>query len=149
MGAGFRARETVVEISYTPLNGYPGDIGQVYEGGGEYEDSDWATKTRAEYCIDDAVINAVKRHREKGGYEVVTQGYILTTGNLWKGPIEEFNLVVDKADPAEGIENLDLVAFCPLEAKKISETQFAWHALNFVPDRHMRVLYYNFYDYEP
>ncbi|HEV2518568.1 MAG TPA: DUF4424 family protein [Devosia sp.] len=144
----FAPGETVVEISYAPLNGYPSDYGQVYEGGGEYDDPETVAAIRAEYCIDDAVLNAVQRQKAQGGYEVVTQGYVLTTGNFWKGPIEEFNLVVDKADPAEGMKNLDLVAFCPLEAKKISDTQFAWHASNFEPDRDMRVLYYSFYDFE-
>ena len=140
---------TVVEISYVPLNGSPSDYGQRFEGGGEYDDPEMVAATAAEYCLDDAVLGAVKRHKAKGGYEVVTQGYILTTGNMWKGPIEEFNLIVDKSDPADGMKNLDLVAFCPLDARKISDTQFAWHASDFEPDRDMRVLYYSFFDYEP
>lgn len=144
----FAPGETVVEISYTPLNGYPSDYGQRYEGGGEYDDPQTVAETEAEYCIDDAVLNAVKRQQAKGGYEVVTQGYILTTGNFWKGPIEEFNLIVDKDDTREDGDDLDLVAFCPLEAKKINATQFAWHASNFEPERDMRVLYYSFYDIE-
>jgi hypothetical protein len=144
----FAPGETVVEISYAPLNGYPGDYGQVYEGGGEYDDPETVAAIKAEYCIDDAVLEAVQRHKAKGGYEVVTQGYVLTTGNFWKGPIEEFNLVVDKADPAEGMKSLDLVAFCPLEARKISATRFGWHVSNFEPDRDMWVLYYRFFDYQ-
>lgn len=144
----FAPGKTVVEIGYVPLNGYPGDIGQSFEGGGEYDDPAFVAERSAEYCIDDAMVAAIKKRKGAGGYEVVTQGYTLTTGNYWKGPIGEFNLVVDKADAAEGMDDLDLVAFCPLEAKKFSDTQFRWSARDFEPKRDISVVYYQFYDVE-
>jgi hypothetical protein len=103
-------------------------------------------ETTEQYCIDKGVIDAIHRHDAKGSYEVTTQGYITTTGNMWKGPIEEFNLIVDKADTFEGMEPSDLVAFCPLDAKKISDTQFKWTAKNYEPTRDIDVVYYRFYD---
>lgn len=144
----FAPGTTEVEISYVPLNGYPGDIGQTYEGGGEYDDAKTVAANNAGYCIDDAMVKAIKRRAEKGGYEVVTQGYVTTSGNFWKGPIEEFNLTVDKHDTGEGMTDADLVAFCPLEAKKVSDTQFRWSTTNYEPTRDISVVYYNFYQYE-
>jgi hypothetical protein len=143
----FAPGKTEVEISYVPLNGYPSDFGQIYEGGGEYDEPARVKEVADEYCLDDTMVKAVKRRAEKGGYEVVTQGYVTTTGNFWKGPIEEFNLIVDKHDTGEGMKDAELVAFCPLEANKISPTQFAWTAKDFEPKRDVRVLYYSFYSY--
>ena len=144
----FAPGQTEVEISYVPLNGYPGDIGQTYEGGGEYDDPAYVKERTEQYCIDDAVIRAIKKHDPKGTYEVVTQGYVTTTGNFWKGPIEEFNLIVGKHDTGEGMKDADLVAFCPLVAKKINATQFQWTAKDFEPSRDISVVYYAFYDNE-
>ena len=144
----FAPGTTEVEISYVPLNGYPSDIGGYYEGGREYDDPVGVQEYATRYCIDDSVIGAIKKHEAQGSYEVVTQGYVTTTGNFWKGPIEEFNLIVDKHDTGEGMEDADLVAFCPLEARKISPTQFQWTAKDFEPAKDISVVYYNFYDIE-
>lgn len=144
----FAPGATEVEISYVPLNGYPGDIGQTYEGGGEYDDPETVKVTNSWYCIDDAMVKAIQRRKAKGGYEVTTQGYVTTSGNFWKGPIEEFNLIVDKHDSGEGMQDAALVAFCPLEAKKISDTQFRWSATNYEPARDIGVVYYSFYSSE-
>jgi hypothetical protein len=146
----FAPGKTEVEISYVPLNGYPSDIGGMYEGGGESDDPEAVKVNSAEYCIDDAMVKAIERRKDKEntGYEVVTQGYVTTSGNFWKGPIEEFNLTVDKHDTGEGMEDADMVAFCPLEAKKVSDTQFQWSAKNYEPERDISVVYYDFYNYE-
>jgi len=144
----FAPGQTEVEISYVPLNGYPGEIGQSYEGGGEYDDPVYVKERKDQYCIHDSLINAIKKHRAQGSYEVVTQGYVTTTGNFWKGPIEEFNLIVDKYDSGEGMRDADLVAFCPLEAKKIGPTQFQWTAKDFEPSNDISVVYYSLYNYE-
>lgn len=141
----FAPGATEVEISYVPLNGYPGDIGQRFEGGGEFDDPESVKVTSFWYCIDDAMVRAIKKRKENSGYEVVTQGYITTSGNFWKGPIEEFNLVVDKRDTGDGMTDADLVAFCPLEAKKINDTQFKWSTTNYEPERDISVVYYSFY----
>jgi len=145
----FAPGETEVEISYVPLNGYPGDIGGTYEGGAEYDDPKTVKVNNFWYCIDDAMVKAIQKRKAKGdtGYEVVTQGYITTSGNFWKGPIEEFTLTVDKHDTAEGMTDAALVAFCPLDAKKVSDTQFQWSTTNYEPERDISVVYYSFYNY--
>ncbi len=144
----FAPGTTEVEISYVPLNGYPSGIGQTYEGGGEYDDPETVKANNFWYCIDDAIVKAIQKRKEMASYEVVTQGYVTVSGNFWKGPIEEFNLIVDKRDTGEGMKDADLVAFCPLEAKKISDTQFRWSTTNYEPERDISVVYYSFHDYE-
>ena len=70
----------------------------------------------------------------QGKYEPSRIGYVLKTAQFWNGPIGKFRLVVDKEKP----ENL--VAFCPVDSKKISPTQFEWTATNFVPERDLEVV---------
>jgi hypothetical protein len=66
----------------------------------------------------------------------LTLGYVLKTARYWNGPIGKFRLVVDKEKPDH------LVAFCPLQSKKISPTQFEWTATNFAPDRDVEVVFF-------
>lgn len=144
----FTPLENTLSVTYTPLNGYPGDIGQTYEGVAytdeDAEPSPFATDTAMEYCIDDSLRAAIQKRTDAGQYyEVVTQGYIVKTAQYWHNTMDEFVLTVDKADPDVG--NFDLVAFCPLGAKKISDTQFQWTATNYWADRDIAVVYYKFY----
>jgi hypothetical protein len=141
----FAPGETQVEISYAPLNGYPSDIGTIYEGQGP-ADAPLQRSAALEYCIDDGVRAAIKKRTDAGqGSEVVTQGYIVKTAQYWHNSIEEFTLTVDKADPLLG-EAFALVAFCPPDAKKISDTQFRGSASDFWADSDIAVVYYHFYD---
>lgn len=145
-----------LSIKYVPLNGYPGDIGFAYEGGdpdaAEYLAegevlSPFPTENEIEYCIDDELKAAIKRRKDAGEYyEVVTQGYIVKTAQYWHNTMDEFVLTVDKADKDVG--NFDMVAFCPLGARKISDTQFQWTANNYWADRDIAVVYYKFYGSE-
>jgi hypothetical protein len=131
----FSADRTEVEIRYRPLTGSPGDFGDRFETG---ESAD-------EYCVDDAMRTAIQSRKDKGQhYEPLTLGYVLTTAKNWSGPIGEFNLTVSKADDSGAAADI-LVAFCPLEAKKVSPTEFKWSARNFEPDRDLKVVYYYFY----
>ena len=41
--------------------------------------------------------------------------------------------------------SFELVAFCPLEAEKITQTQFRWSVENYWADQDIAVVYYNFY----
>lgn len=138
-----------MEVRYVPLNGYYADIGTAYEGGDpqgeDAEQSLYIEPTiRAEYCIDDGLIKALKKRREAGDtYEVVVNGFDLKApGNLY---IDKFSLTVDKADPAMG-GTFAYVAFCPTGAEKISDTAFRWSVDNFTPMRDVSVVYYSFYE---
>lgn len=55
--------------------------------------------------------------------------------------MKEFSLVVDKQFTAEWHGNMDYVAFCPADSKKIAPTQFQWTAKDFTP-RDFKVVYY-------
>lgn len=125
----FRPGETKVSISYVPLAGFPGDFGDSYEVGERAEAA----------CVDAALRSAIATRKAKGGYyEVATVGYVLTTAKYWKGPIQSFNLSVEKPDAQT------LAAFCPTEAKKVSPTRFEWHAKDFAPKADLSVIFYTF-----
>ena len=121
----FRPGPTKVDIRYKPIVGNSADYGDYYEKGEGVK----------RYCVDETFRNAMKRRRQAGTLgEPLTIGYVLKTARFWNGPIGRFRLVVDK-----GQAN-NIVAFCPLAAKKISETRFEWTATNFVPERDIDVV---------
>lgn len=123
----FRPGNTRVEISYKPITGDMADYGDYFDG----------PKSTREYCVDAAFRAALKRRKAAGAsFDVYTLGYVLKTAQFWSGPIGKFRLVVDKERPG------NLVAFCPLNSRKISETQFEWTATNFAPDRDLRVVFF-------
>jgi hypothetical protein len=123
----FRPGATKVDISYKPITGDSVDYGDTYETGRGVQ----------RYCVDAAFRSAVQRRKASGGgFDVYTLGYVLKTARFWSGPIGKFRLVVDKGKPA------NLVAFCPLNSRKISDTQFEWTATNFSPDRDIEVVFF-------
>src|SRR3546814_7158007 len=79
--------------------------------------------TRA-YCIDDALRQAFFR---KPFYDLYTVTHFSAPPSRSRGPVGHYRLVVDKG----AVTNL--VAFCPLTAKKTSPTPFEWTATNFTP----------------
>jgi hypothetical protein len=124
----FEPGETRVEISYAPVFHYWSDINhddfpEIAPGG---------SATRA-YCIDDALRRAVFRKRS---YDLYTVTHLATPSGGWRGPVGFYRLTVDKG------ATVNLVAFCPLEAKKVSPTTFEWTAKNFTPDRQIGVLFF-------
>ncbi len=121
----FRPGDTTVEVSYKPISGDKADYGDYFDG----------AKAAKEYCVDAAFRAALKRRKAAGAaFDVYTVGYVLKTARFWSGPIGQFRLVVDKEKPK------NLVAFCPLNSRRISDTQFEWTATNFVPDRDLAVV---------
>lgn len=134
----FAAGATAVDISYTPLNGYMGDVHEQYFGEGEEV---YVTEARDAYCIDDALLKALNKKRVAGSYfELVWLGFAPSAEEIAR-PVKEFSLVVDKHDAADWNEDMDYVAFCPSDSKKIGPTQFEWTAKDFTP-RDFKVVYY-------
>lgn len=130
---------TKVDIAYSPLAGYPGDIGDHYE-----VDPD------GEYCVDDAVRKTIADFRDKGvTYEVSTVGYITTTATYWKGPIGEFNLTIAKDLPldAESGQVGAETSFCGRADFTETADAFTWTAADFVPQKDISIVYYFFYDW--
>ena len=121
-----------------PLTGYPSDVLDYYE-----VDPDGL------YCVDDGVRRVINDYRGKGiGYEVQTLSYILTTARYWKGPIEEFNLIVDKEkpDPENGITGA-VLSFCGMRDAQETEDDFRLTKTNFDPAKDISVVWYAFYDF--
>jgi hypothetical protein len=120
----FRTGTTKVEIRYKPILGDSADYGDYFERGEGVK----------RYCIDDAFRSGLQRRR--GSLEPLRLGYVLKTARFWRGPIGRFRLVVDKEKAA------NLVAFCPLNSKRISDTAFEWTATNFLPERDIEVVFF-------
>ena len=123
----FSPGATKVEISYKPI------VGDSVEYGDYYDSKHAAQK----YCIDDTFRTAFKRRRQAGSkFDVYTLGYVLKTAQFWSGPIGNFRLVVDKGKPA------NLVAFCPPDSRKITETRFEWTATKFAPKQDLEAVFF-------
>jgi len=120
----FAPGNTKVDIRYKPILGDSADYGDYFERGEGVK----------RYCIDDAFRTALQRRR--ASLEPLRLGYVLKTARFWRGPIGRFRLVVDKEKAT------NLVAFCPLNAKRISETAFEWTATNFLPERDIEVVFF-------
>jgi hypothetical protein len=130
-GQSFPPGPTKVDIAYRPINGDGADFG-------DYLDTGEGVK---KYCADPAFRAALKKRRSTMEPEWI--GYVVKTAKYWSGPIGKFRLVVDKGKPSS------LVAFCPANAKKISDTQFEWTATNFVPTKDIDVVIFTAVSEEP
>ena len=125
----FAPGDTRVEIAYVPR------IGDIVDVGGSESGYPPVSPGFAGYCIDDTLRHALGRH-SPSHWDISTLGYVLTTANYWKGPIGRFHLVIEKPAPT------DIVAFCPLDAKKVSPTRFEWTRMNHVPTRDIKVMFF-------
>lgn len=123
----FAPGETRIEVGYTPMLDNWSDV--TLNPFPEMEPGSVEAKA---YCIDDAVRRAFRR---KLGYEFTTVTHNLSLSQAWREPIARYRLVVDKSEAA------DLLAFCPLAARRISPTTFEWTASDFTPDQRIGVLF--------
>lgn len=126
----FAPGETRVEISYVPAFAYWSDINldhfpEIAAGG---------PAARA-YCIDDAVRRAFFSGKPR--YDLYTVTHLAAPPGGWRAAVGHYRLVVDKQYPT------DMVAFCPLEAKKVSPTRFEWTAENHTPSGTIGVLFFS------
>lgn len=137
--ATFPAGKTVtVEHRYKPSVG--GTVAVTFLGEA-YEGYDPLKEYTDKYCIDDALISAVRATIPKGEEYYAAPfyenwlSYIVTTGGNWGGNgIEKFRLVVDKGDTK------NLVSFCGDGVKKIGPTTFEMVKENYWPERELDVL---------
>lgn len=125
----FEPGETRVEVSYATLAKYWSDITvdrfpEIAPGG---------SATRV-YCIDDAPRRAF--FRKPFSYDIYTVTHLAAPAGHWRGPVGRYRLVIDKGAAT------NLVAFCPLAARKISPTTFEWTATNFTQDSPTGVLFF-------
>jgi hypothetical protein len=128
--------EVEVEHSYRPSVGGTTGIVFLYEG----KPNDQIDDYKKRYCLDDDFLKtAIKREKSQNfdtGLYYFEQwlSYILTTGNNWFGPIEEFHLTVDKGKPG------NIISFCGEGIEKTGPTTFEMRARDFVPTRDLDIL---------
>ena len=121
--------ETRMEVRYLPSAAYWSDI--TLDAFAEMASEGSAART---YCIDDAVRRAFLSGRHH--YELYTVTHLAAPPGGWRGPAGRYRLVVDKEHAT------DLVAFCPLAARKVSPTRFEWTASGYMPGEAVGVLFF-------
>lgn len=128
--------EIEVEHSYRPSVG--GISGLVFLSDGK--PSDEIDDYRKRYCVDDNFIKAGIKLAKSQNYDTGLYyfeqwlSYILTTGNNWYGPIEDFHLTVDKGNAN------NIISFCGEGIEKTGPTTFEMHAKDYVPTRDLDIL---------
>jgi len=116
----FRPGETMIEINYRPLTG-------IVENPTEFLRSPaMATK----YCFGTEVAKAAGSQAE-----VVTLSYLTAMTPFWKGPIGEFNLLVDRAGENDPRGEAASAAYCPLVGQQMSS------AKDFTPSRNLDIAF--------
>jgi len=128
-------RTITVDHHYTPATG--SSAGTAWGSADFAKDAGYAA-ARAKYCVDDDFIASVKRTIPAGQDFSSDQeeriDYILSSGANWAAPIGQFQMIIDKGDPAR------LVSFCGTGVRKISPTQFEVDYSNFTPKGEVSVL---------
>lgn len=93
-------------------------------------------------CFDRRTLERIQRARLKrcpaqncaNGYGLIE--YILTTANTWKGPIGDFELIVERSSPSA------TVSFCWDGAvEKLDANTFRAHATDFVPRKDLKIYF--------
>lgn len=121
--------EKIVSIrhSYEPI------AGQFFISHPELKDVDTEN-----FCMSSAEKQGVLNRLDKSQYDILIGTevhYVLSTGANWHGPIQSFNLTIDKADPAA------MVSLCFDGLKKVAPTRFEARLRDFTPERDLQILF--------
>lgn len=133
-------KETIIQHQYTPS---VGSSVQTSLGSPSQATQSWYGNYVRDYCIDKSFLATIERLRQASKsefgppYSEQRIDYILKTGANWSGPIQDFQLVVDKGSADS------LVSFCGTNIIKISATQFQMKQTNFTPDGDLHILILN------
>ena len=88
------------------------------------------------YCLEPELQARIEaKHKAKEFWGMQEVGYILSTGNNWKGPIGNFRLVLDK------LRRDTLVSLCGEGIRKTSPTQFEMVKQDFRPQKDLAILF--------
>ena len=129
-----------IHHEYTPVLGSDNSFGYAL-------DADASNETKKEwnkFCVNDklkAVLNKLSGPDSKDGGDFYVD-FILTTANTWKMPIEDFTLIVDRAQIPQAKNSY--ISFCwdgPVE--KLDPDHFRAHLTNFIPTKELRVGFFN------
>jgi hypothetical protein len=130
-------KETVVQHQYKPSVG--GSV-QTDLGSPNSVKEGWYADYVKKYCLDQDFMATIQKLRTANKsefgppYSEARIDYILRTGANWSGPIQTFQLIVDKGSPDS------LLSLCGPGIKKISPTQFQMQQSNFTPDGDLAIL---------
>ena len=131
----FPAGKTVViEHQYKPVTG------QQFFGRFSFDDHEQAAYWNKNFCLDAATsaalhkgLDAMEKVRgtQSGTamYIANTTGFVLTTGNNWKGPIGRFHVTIDKVRP----ENILSLCWDAAALRKTGPARFESTVTNFAP----------------
>ena len=139
-------QELVIEHQYKPSVG--ASVGTEVGHPPEKNDPQFAAELKkqldaytAKYCMEASFVAAAAAGQQKAkqsGKDTLLGekriDYILKTGANWDGPIKDFTLTVDKAEPDA------LLSFCGTGVKKLSPTQFQVHYTNYDPTSDLAIL---------
>lgn len=91
-----------------------------------------------DYCIDPGLKKSLKKVALKyqGIAPAISLHYILSTAKSWRGPIQNFRMVLDKGKPET------LISLCIEGIRKISPTQFEAAKKNFTPKQDLRIVFF-------
>lgn len=142
----FPAHQTVhIRHEYSPVLGSENSIRY---GMGNHPDSQSAEEIKT-FCLDGRLHQKFQQialdSRQNASYVYVD--FILTTANTWRTPIEDFTLLVERANSIRNGgkgDPTDYVSFCwdgPIT--KIDANHFSAHVSNFVPSKELRIGFFN------
>jgi hypothetical protein len=133
-------KETIIQHQYTPS---VGSSVQTNLGSPNQATQSWYGDYMRNYCIDKSFMATIESLRQASKSELGPPyseqriDYILKTGANWSGPIQDFQLVVDKGSADS------LMSFCGTNITKISSTQFQMKQTDFLPDGDLHILILN------
>lgn len=133
-------KQTIIQHAYKPS---VGGAAQTELGSPSQAKESWYADHLKKYCVDQGFLTTIQNLRKASKsefgppYSEQRIDYILKTGANWSGPIQDFELTVDKGSPDA------LVSFCGKDVKKISATQFQMRQKDFSPEGNLSVLILN------
>jgi hypothetical protein len=139
----FPAHKSVhIKHIYSPCVGSENTI--KYELGPEAEADGNNGEWLKSFCMDSRLFATLQKiaNSKDNDAPYLYVDFILTTANTWKTPIEDFTLIVERPHlkfPTQH-SSVNYVSFCwdgPIE--KIDPDHFLAHAVNFVPQKELRI----------
>lgn len=97
-------------------------------------------------CVDPPLrkrLAAAKGKDEFVGFQVSWVDYILTTANTWKTPIKQFELTIEKPKSSEPNHQWYLSLCWDGQIQRKDVDHFVARAVNFVPAKELRVMFFN------
>jgi hypothetical protein len=133
-----------IRHEYTPLSGFTSLEARAMKTSSATQEHDPTLRQQLRdersgfhsFCPTDRAMDRIGK--SNGLLELSSVDFILTTANTWKRPIEDFTLVVERADPK------NTISFCwdgPVE--QLDANHFQAHATNLIPTKELHIGFYH------